>query len=85
MNRDPKQVSEILEDYFNQCGSVEDALVHEIEQWHPTLQQNFTRFCIQWLKRLAEDGFSFDDRNKASVEFARSIRHQLEKAYLPYI
>ena len=83
--KDPKKVSEILEDYFNQCGNVEDALVHKIEQWHPTLQQNFTRFCIQWLKRLAEDGFSFDDRNKASVEFARSIKDKLEKAYLPYI
>lgn len=39
---------------------------------HRTLQQMFTRLCVDWLKQLSEVEY-YDDRNKASVEFAKSL------------
>ena len=44
---------------------------------HRTLQQSFTRLCLNWLYRLAhfED---YDDRNKASVILARKIDELLD-------
>ena len=51
---------------------------------HRTLQQNFTKLCIAWLKHLAETK-NYDLRNQASVEFAKSIKEQLDNAGLPTI
>lgn len=41
---------------------------------HRTLQQGFTRMCVNWLFHLASlnDG-EYDLRNQASVELARKI------------
>ena len=43
---------------------------------HRTLQQNFTKLCIAWLKELSETE-NYDLRNKASIEFAQSIKDKL--------
>lgn len=51
---------------------------------HRTLQQNLTRLCVAWLKELSNMEY-FDDRNKASVEFAKSIKEQLDNVALPMI
>ena len=39
---------------------------------HRTLQQTFTKLCVDWLKSLSEVEY-YDDRNRASVEFAKSL------------
>lgn len=41
---------------------------------HRTLQQNFTRVCLAWIKYLAslEEG-EYDLRNEASVKTSRNI------------
>ncbi len=63
-----------------------EPFVEAMEKDHRTLQQLFTGLCIAWLKHLAElpEGH-YDDRNQGSVEFARSIKPYLDKAYLRYI
>lgn len=39
---------------------------------HRTLQQNFTRLCVEWLKALSEVEM-YDDRNEASVRLAHDL------------
>ena len=51
---------------------------------HRTLQQTFTRTCVEWLKVLAEMEH-YDGRNEASVLFAKSIKEELDNALLPMI
>ena len=51
---------------------------------HRTLQQNLTRLCVAWLKELSNMEY-YDDRNMASVEFAKSIKEQLDNVALPMI
>ena len=51
---------------------------------HRTLQQQFTKLCIAWLKELAETE-SYDLRNEESIKFAQSIKDKLKSANLPLI
>lgn len=51
---------------------------------HRTLQQQFTKLCVAWLKHLATTEY-YDLRNEASVKFAQSIKNQLDNAQLPLI
>ena len=51
---------------------------------HPTLQQNFTKLCCAWLRHLATTDY-WDARNKASVDFAKSIKDELWHAVLPTV
>lgn len=57
---------------------------------HRTLQQTFTKLCVDWLKQLAVMEY-YDDRNEASVEFAKSlmsmpeVKEILDKARFPMI
>lgn len=44
---------------------------------HRTLQQTFTKLCVDWLKQLSEVEY-YDDRNRASVEFAKSLMSMSE-------
>lgn len=43
---------------------------------HRTLQQQFTKLCIAWLKELSETE-NYDLRNEGSVKFAKSIKDKL--------
>ena len=40
---------------------------------HRTLQQSFTRLCIQWLCTCASDEYRYDGRNEASHEVAKAL------------
>lgn len=39
---------------------------------HRTLQQTFTRVCVEWLFALSKQEF-YDDRNAASVKLAKDL------------
>ena len=52
---------------------------------HRTLQQNLTRFCVEWLRVCASDDYGYDGRNEASHKLAKKIIEALDDAYLPFI
>jgi len=85
MNAEAKEVRKSLECYLNQFGHPERTLIDEIETCHRTLQQSFTRLCVVWFLRMAEDSFSYDERNEASVKLAKKLHSILEDSYLPMI
>ena len=85
MKIEVEKVSKVLEGYLNRFGHPEKDLVKEIEIWHPTLQQSFTRLCVSWFLRMAENDFRYDGRNEASVKLARELYPTLKKAYLPLV
>ena len=66
-----------------------DGFVERMNLEHRTLQQGFTRLVVAWLEALVKVGEKgqghYDGRNAASVEFALSIKEQLEKAALPFV
>lgn len=82
MNADEKMAMEIAQ-YVN-CNHDNKKFVKAMAREHRTLQQQFTRTCVEWLLDLAERE-NYDLRNEASVKFAKSIKEQLENAEIPYI
>ena len=52
-------------------------------QQHRTHQQSVGRLVIDWLKSVTES--EFDGRNAGLVDFARSIKKQLDEAHLPFV
>jgi hypothetical protein len=79
-----REVAQYMSNYVNSFGGYE-AFCDEMSKEHRTLQQNFTKLCIAWLKTLAK-AEHFDPRNEASVQLARKIVEQFEdELYLPCI
>lgn len=51
---------------------------------HRTLQQNFTRLCFAWIKKVATDPcYGVDDRNMATLERCKTI-HKVMSEIDPY-
>ena len=73
-----------MTDYVNSFNCDYDEFAQKMGMEHPTLQQNFTKLCCAWLKHLATTDY-WDARNKASVDFAKSIKDELWHAVLPTV
>ena len=78
------EVVSTLSSYVNSFNCDYNGFAEKFGYEHRTLQQNFTKLCIAWLKHLAETE-NYDLRNQASVEFAKSIKEQLNTTALPLI
>lgn len=63
-------------------------LCEALGRTHRTLQQNFTRVCIAWLKYCAAETYAFDLRNEASHLVAKKLYNASPDAFsdsLPFI
>ena len=56
---------------------------------HRTLQQNFTRLCLEWIKTCARDDYRHDERNRASHVKCKAIVDAMSNDpawdFIPYI
>ena len=68
-------VKEII-NYVNNGNSNYKEFARLMSYEHRTLQQQFTKLCIAWLKELSETE-SYDLRNECSVKFAQSVKDKL--------
>jgi hypothetical protein len=86
--KDGKDVAKLMALFVNSFSIDEKAFIETFSKEHRTLQQSFTKLCWLWLKKLDElgnDGW-YDDRNKASVEFAQKVVRQFkDETYFPLI
>ena len=71
-----KDIVEEISNYVNSYSSDYKEFARLMSYEHRTLQQNFTKLCIAWLKELSETE-NYDLRNEASVKFAKSIKDKL--------
>ena len=78
------EVVNTMTDYVNSFNCDYDEFAKKMGMEHPTLQQNFTKLCCAWLKHLATTDY-WDARNKASVDFAKSIKDELWHVVLPTV
>ena len=72
---DADMVKEIT-NYVNNMGSDYREFAKLMSREHRTLQQQFTKLCISWLKELSETEY-YDLRNEGSIKFAQSIKDKL--------
>ena len=74
-DRDNNIVREVSS-YVNSMSADYNEFARLMACEHRTLQQNFTKLCIAWLKQLATTEY-YDLRNEGSVKFAQSIQDKL--------
>ena len=74
----------VMSNFVNGMGADYKEFARLMGNEHRTLQQNFTKLCVAWLKHLSEVEY-YDLRNEGSVKFAQSIKDQLDNAQLPLI
>lgn len=65
-----------ISNYVNSYSSDYKEFARLMSYEHRTLQQQFTKLCIAWLKELSETE-NYDLRNEGSVKFAKSIKDKL--------
>lgn len=69
----------------NDMSFEDEKLAKHMASEHPTLQQNFMRFCALFIKEMANKSY-YDARNENSVLLAKEMLPIIqEKGYLPFI
>ena len=59
--------------YLNSFSNKNKAFIVEMNREHRTLQQSFTKLCIEWLENCASDDYHFDGRNEASHKVSKEM------------
>ena len=72
MNREAKNV-QMVSDMLNSMGFNPEEFCKEFTKEHRTIQQNFTRLCIEWIKTCASEDYAHDERNRASHVKCKAI------------
>lgn len=83
----PEELESKTEDFLNVIcnGEKEEKFVELMSRGHRTLQQNYTRFVMRWIKSQSESKY-FDGRNEASVNLCKKIMDAVKDDYsLPTI
>ena len=78
-----KQAKELVQEFtdyvnsFNDKGQefikAMDCICNEMSCEHRTLQQSFTKLCLQWLEHCASNEYRFDGRNEQSHQIAKEL------------
>lgn len=84
-----KENVEKVSNMLNNMMFSPEAFCEEMTKEHRTLQQNFTRLCVEWIKTCASDEYRHDERNRASHVKCKAIVDTMSTDpawdFLPYI
>ena len=68
-----KEVVQEITDYVNTFNDKGEEFCQAMSCEHRTLQQSFTKLCLQWLEHCASDEYRTDARNEGSQKIARAL------------
>jgi hypothetical protein len=68
-----KEVVNNVTDYLNSFSNKNKEFIAEMNREHRTLQQGFTKLCIEWLENCASEDYNFDGRNEASHNVSKEL------------
>ena len=64
---------QMVTDQVNTFSRIDSEFCELMSKEHRTLQQSFTRLCLQWIEYVASDDYKYDLRNQASHDVCRFI------------
>ena len=73
MRKSTKELVQEITDYLNTFNSEEKEFCEAMSCEHRTLQQSFTKLCLQWIEHCASDEYRTDGRNEQSQKIAREL------------
>ena len=71
-DRSEKIVADLAK-LVNSMSFKPDYFIDAMSKEHRTLQQSFTKLCMQWLEYVASDEYRTDGRNEASHELCKDL------------
>jgi hypothetical protein len=78
-----KEVVESVTDYLNSYSNKTQSFCEEMSREHRTLQQSFTRLCLEWVEHVSSENYSTDGRNedskKIAIELLEGFKEQKKK------
>lgn len=84
-----KKNAEVVSDMLNSFSFSPQEFCEQMTTEHRTLQQNFTRLCLEWIKTCASEEYRHDGRNQASHVKCKYIVDRMSSDpawdFLPYI
>lgn len=81
INENVQYVSNMVNNFsFN-----EKEFARAFSQEHRTLQQSFTRLCVEWLKVCASEDYRYDPRNEDSHIVAKQMIEAYDGRMLGFI
>lgn len=73
MTKDTNKLVQDITNYLNTFNSRDKEFCLSMSLEHRTLQQSFTRLCLQWVEYCASDEYATDARNEGSKDVAKKI------------
>lgn len=68
-----QEVVNNVTDYLNSFSNKNAEFIKEMNREHRTLQQSFTKLCLEWLENCASEDYHFDGRNEASHKVSKEV------------
>ncbi len=85
MSDTSKKIADAITSELNSFSFNAKDVARAMTSEHKTLQQNFTRLCVEWLKVCGSEEYNYDDRNEASHEVGKKVAPLLDDTCLPFI
>ena len=79
-----KDMVERMSQYMNSMSRGKE-FCEEMGREHRTIQQSFTRLCMNWVEYCARDEYQTDLRNQASKTLCKQIVESVDNLALPLI
>ena len=88
MAKDAFKFKENVSDFVNCFNPESDRFVRLMAGEHRTIQQAFTKLCLEWLEKVADEDYQTDGRNEASKKVASELIelwYNADRSRHPYI
>ena len=95
MRKTGKEMANEMTDFVNTFSSEpKEEFIKAMANEHRTLQQSFTRLCLQWIEHCATQDYRTDGRNESTHQVCKAmVQAYKEKqenllplsSYLPFI
>jgi hypothetical protein len=73
MSKQTKELVQEVSDYVNTFNDKGKEFCEAMSCEHRTLQQSFTKLCLQWIEHCASVDYRTDGRNEQSQKIAREL------------
>jgi hypothetical protein len=78
-NNKVQQIAMEMSGFVNSYSNRNKEFNLEMAREHRTLQQNFTKLCLQWIEFVASDDYRHDLRNQDSHQTCKAMIETFKK------
>jgi hypothetical protein len=66
-------IQNLIRDLNTLSGNTREVMIQTLATEHRTLQQSFTKLCLEWLEYCGSDKYHYDLRNQDTHEVCKSL------------